>query len=317
MKIKGFLAVLILALLWGPAFLFVKVAVQEIPPLTIVATRVSVGALVLLGLLRYQKGQLPRTRSAWGHLAIVALTFNALPYTLLSWGQQYIDSALAAILVGTTPLFTLLLADFLTDDDHLTLSKTAGALLGFGGLVLLVAPSLLGGVRSTGLGLLAATAAAASYAVGMVYGHAHLRDLPPLAGPTTQMLLAAFFLVPLSLVAEHPYTLVLPSLPALASLLMLSFFSTVLAFVVYYRAQETTNATTLSMVTYINPIIATILGVLVLGERPSEVAYVSSALILVGVLITNGVYQSNVWHRLAALISEGFRPRDRRIAGEC
>jgi drug/metabolite transporter (DMT)-like permease len=225
---------------------------------------------------------------------------NALPFVLFCWGEQHIDSALAAILNGTTPLFTILLAHWFTQDDHLTPAKFAGVLLGFGGLVLLILPSLTDGVQATTWGLLAITVAAASYGVAIVYSRNHLRGLPPLIGPAAQLTMAAIYLLPLSLFIERPFSLPLPSWQALASLLMLAIFGTALAFIIYYRIMEYTSASYLSMVTYLVPVVGVVLGVVVLEEQLSWHAYAGCALVLLGVMAVNGLFnRSWSWRRNA------------------
>lgn len=178
MRLKNFMWLLALAALWGPSFLFIKVAVQEIPPLTMVVGRVGIAALLLLVILRMQGRSLPKFGPVWKHFAVMALVQNALPFTLFNWGEQYIDSALAAILNGTTPLFTILLAHIFVDDDRLTSGKLLGVLVGFGGLIILIMPSLVGGIEATTWGLIAVTIAAVSYGVAMVYSRLNLRGLP-------------------------------------------------------------------------------------------------------------------------------------------
>ncbi len=143
MGLKNFLWLLLLASLWGPSFLFIKVAVGEIPPLTLVVGRVGVAGLLLYIALRMQGKNLPKFGPIWKRFAVVGFFSNALPFFLFSWGEQYIDSALAAILNGTTPLFTIVLAHFFIADDRMTRVKVTGTLLGFVGLVLLIFPSLL------------------------------------------------------------------------------------------------------------------------------------------------------------------------------
>jgi drug/metabolite transporter (DMT)-like permease len=280
-----------LAALWGPSFLFIKVAVAEIPPLTLVAGRVGIAAALLLAMLRLQGGSLPKSRRLWMHFAVVGLFSNALPFALFSWGELYIDSALAAILNGTTPLFTMVLAHFFIADDRLSPVKVAGALLGFGGLALLIAPSLMGGVQATTLGLLAVTAAAASYGIAIVYTRQNLRGLPPLVGPVAQLTMASIYIVPLALIIEQPYRLPMPSWAAAGSLLTLAVFGTAVAFIVYYRLMERTSATYVSMVTYVVPVFGLALGIIVLAERPAWNAYAGCALILAGVMIVNGVFK--------------------------
>ncbi|MBE7550164.1 MAG: EamA family transporter [Anaerolineales bacterium] len=297
MKWKNFLLLLVLAALWGPSFLFIKVAVAEIPPLTIVLGRVGIGGLLLYAILRLQGRNLPPLGRVWLHFAFAAIVQNAIPFLLFGWGEQYIDSALAAILNGTTPLFTLLLAHMFTSDDRLTPTKTLGTFIGFSGLALLIGPSLLGGVKATTWGLIAVAVASLCYGIAIVYGRRNLRGLPPMVAPTAQLLLATLFMLPLSLVLEQPFNLPAPSWPALGSLLALGAFGTGLAFVVYYRIMEQTSATYVSMVTYLVPIFGVILGVVILNEQLGWNAYLGCALILLGVMIVNGVFRLAVWQR--------------------
>lgn len=288
MRLKVFVWLGVLALLWGPAFLFMKVAVQEIPPLTIATARVVLGAALLYLILKFQGTPLPGFGSIWKHFAIMGLTANAVPFALLSWGQQYIDSALNAILMGTMPLFTMLLAHFFARDDTLSVNKTAGILVGFGGLVALFMPALVDGIHATLWGGAAALGAAVSYSIAFVYARQRLRGQPPLVAPTAQMIMAAVFLVPLSFLIDRPAALLAPAWSTLGALLLLTVWSTVMAFVVYYRAMEEVSASTLSVVTYLNPIVATILGVVILHERLGWHAYVGYALIILGALTING-----------------------------
>jgi drug/metabolite transporter (DMT)-like permease len=297
MKFKIFMWLFVLAWVWGPAFLFVKVAVEEIPPLTLVAIRVSIAAALLYVIMKVQGHNLPKFGSIWKHFIILGLINNAVPYVLLSWGEQYIDSALAAILIGTTPIFTMILAHLYTTTDHLSSAKVFGVALGFGGVVALVGPALVGGVQATILGLLASVAAAASYAAALVYAKNHMRGLPPLVAPTAQLTVAAIFLAPLALIADRPATLPLPSWSAAGSLLLLATISTALAFALYYRALESISATNLSMVTYLIPIVATILGVIILHEQLGWNIYLGSVLILSGVMAVNGILPLPNWRR--------------------
>jgi drug/metabolite transporter (DMT)-like permease len=297
MGLRNFLWLLFLSSLWGPSFLFIKVAVGEIPPLTLVVGRVGIATLLLYAILRMQRRNLPKFGRIWKHFAVVGFFSNALPFFLFSWGEQYIDSALAAILNGTTPLFTIVLAHFFLADDRMSPVKVMGILLGFGGLVLLIAPSLVEGVRITTWGLIAATMAAACYGVAIVYTRKNLRGLPPLVAPTAQLMMATIYLLPLSLFIEHPFSLSLPSGAAIGSLLSLSIFGTALAFVVYYRILEETSATYVSMVTYLAPSIGVILGIIILNEQLGWSAYIGCVLILLGVMVVNGVFKNVSWRR--------------------
>lgn len=286
-----------LASLWGPSFLFIKVAVEDVPPLTLALVRVTIGALFLLLVVRLQRKSLPRNRRVWRSLAFVALMHNALPFVLFGWGEQYIDSALASILNGTTPLFTIVLAHFFVAGGRMTAPKVVGVLVGFAGLFVLAIPALLGGLQATAAGILAVTAASASYGVAIVYTRNHLRGLPPPTAPAAQLLLATLYLAPLSALIDQPWQLPAPSPAALGSLLALGLLGTGLAFVVYYRLLETADPTYVSMVTYVIPVFGVILGVVILGERLTWYTLAGFALILLGVLTVNGLFQGRLYAR--------------------
>lgn len=296
MRLRNLLLLLALSALWGPSFLFIKVAVAEIPPFTVVLGRVAIGALLLLIVLRVQGRDLPGRGRLWRHLAILGLVQNAIPFALFSWGELVIDSALASILNGTTPIFTILLAHFYVADDRLNAAKIVGVVLGFGGLLFLIAPSLAGGLQATTLGLLAVTLASFCYGVAGVYGRLHMRGTPPLVAPAGQLLMASFYLLPLSLL-ERPFALPAPSAAAVGSLLALGLLGTGVAFVLYYRLLETAEPSYISMVTYIVPVFGVILGVLVLDEQLTWNVYAAFALILLGVAVVNGLFRPDRWRR--------------------
>ena len=269
--------------------MFIKVAVHEIPPLTMAAARVTIAALILLVVLRLRKRALPKGRHMWLKFTIAGLFGNAMPFVLFNWGELYIDSALAAILNGTTPLFTLVIAHFFTDDDRLSTRKIIGAIIGFGGLLVLVAPSLFGGVEATTLGLLAVLLAAFCYGVNIVFTRTYLRGLPGLVAPAAQLSMASVLLIPVALLVDQPYQLAFPSLPAVSSLFALAIIGTGLAFIVYYRLLETTPASSMAMVTYLIPVFGIFLGVVVLNESLRWNAYVGCSLILIGVMVVNNI----------------------------
>jgi drug/metabolite transporter (DMT)-like permease len=290
MKFNNFLWILLLAAIWGPSFLFIKVAVHEVPPFTLVLGRVGLASLVLYLFLRMRGGRMPTDRQFWLRIAFMGLLANAVPFVLFSWGEQYVDSAMASILNGTTPLFTVVLAHYFAQDDRMSLTKLFGTILGFLGLALLVAPSLISGFQLETWGLLALVLAALCYGVTIVFARNYLRNYPPLVAPTGQLGMAALFLLPLSLIFEQPGQLAMPSLPALASWMALSLLGTAIAFLVYYHILDRFSASDLSMVTYLIPIFGILLGVIVLGEQPGWNAYVGCGLILLGVMGVNGVF---------------------------
>ncbi|MCB0193671.1 MAG: DMT family transporter [Anaerolineae bacterium] len=289
-QVEKFLWLIILACLWGSSYLFAKIGVTEIPPITFAMGRTALGASVLFLVLRFRGQRLPQWGGIWKHLALVALLHNAGPYILVAWAAQYIDSGFSAIIIGTTPLCTILLAHFLVADDRLTPTKLAGTMVGLGGLVVLVAPTLLTGVQATGAGVLAMLTVAVCYAIAIIYSRRHLRGLPALTAPTAQLMLATFYTLPLSLLIDQPLSLPMPSGLAISAWVGISVLGTALAFMVFYRLVEIATPTHISMVNYLIPIVGATLGVVVLGEQLSWNIYLGFAVILTGVLIANGIF---------------------------
>ena len=294
MQLKTLFWLVLMSLLWGPSFLFIKVAGQDIPPLTLAAARVCLAAGLLYLVLRLQGRHLPGWGPLWKRFTVAGLLLNAWPYALIFWSEQHIDSGLAAVLIGFHPLFTILLAHVFTAEDRLTPAKGMGAVVGFGGLVALVTPTLQDGLQATTWGVLATLVAALCYAGGTLYTRQKLRGLPPLVAPTAQLVTAALFLLPLALWFESPAGLSRPAGASLAALLALVVVSTVLTFIIYYQAMERLSATSLSLVAYLIPVVGLGLGVLFLGERPGWPAYLGCALVIAGMMVGNGLLQPRV-----------------------
>ncbi len=289
MSSRNFFWLLLLAAMWGPSFLFIKVAVAEIPSLTLVTGRVGIAAAVLYLCLRLRGGRLPSAARMWGHFMVLGFFAHALPFVLFSWGEIYIDSAMASILNGTTPLFTIVLAHFFISEERMTASMLTGTIAGMFGLLSLVYPSIRHGVNASSLGVIAVAAAAFSYAVAIVYARRRLTGLPPLVAPTAQLLSASLMIAPLALVLENPLQLATPSMAAFGSVAALAIFGTAIAFVLYYRIMESAGATYLSMVTYIVPVFGVGLGVFLLNERLQWSTYLGFGLILLGVMLVQGI----------------------------
>jgi drug/metabolite transporter (DMT)-like permease len=297
----NFLLLLALGTIWGSSYLFIKVAVAEVPALTLVAGRLTLAAIVMHIILRARGFSMPRDRQLWGVYAVMAFINAALPYSLISWGEQYIASGLAALLQATTPIFTMMLAQFLTSDERITPAKVAGVVTGFVGVGLLMLPDLRQGLQASLLGQLAVIGSSLSYAGSAIYARSRLRGQPPLVTSCGQLTMGVVYMIPASLLVDRPFHLS-PSLPALAAWAGLIFLGTVLAYLIYFTLLERTSATFTTMVTYIIPINGLLLGALVLHEQLDATVLGSLALVLLGVMLVNGT------RRLA------WRPSDRAAA---
>jgi drug/metabolite transporter (DMT)-like permease len=283
-----------LGTLWGSSYLFIKVAVAEVPALTLVFGRLAVASIVMWILLRVLGLSMPRSRQMWGVYAMLGFFGTAVPYSLISWGEQYISSGLASVLQATTPIFAVLLAHFLTHDERANAVKVLGVAIGFAGVAILMLPDLRQGVRANLLGQLAIVGSSLCYAWTAIYVRSRLRGQPALVSMTGQMTMGAAFMLPASLLVDRPFDLS-PSLPALASWMGLVVLGTLLAYGIYFTLIERTNATFATMVTYVIPVNALVLGALVLGESLSWTVLGSLALILVGVLLVRSEGGLRVW----------------------
>ena len=279
----------VLSILWGGSFFFIEVLVEHLPPLTIVNLRVALAAITLWAIILIRGVPTPKKAGHWLALVIVGALNNALPFTLITWGQTQIDSGLASILNATTPFFTVLLAGALLADEKLTNSKLAGVILGVIGTVIMIGPDALKGITGSLLGQLAVIGAAISYALAGVYSRRFKSwGISPLMIATGQVTFAALMLLPLTLAVDQPWTLSIPDTTVWLYMAGLAFLSTVLAYILYFRLIATAGATNAALVTFLIPISAILLGIFILGETFTAGQGVGMALIGVGLLVMDG-----------------------------
>jgi drug/metabolite transporter (DMT)-like permease len=278
------LLLLILGSIWGTSFLFIKIVVSEIGPLTLVAGRLGLAALSMGVILWRRRVPIPRERRIWWGYAVVGLLNGALPFALISWGEQFIPSGWAALLQAATPIFTILFAHILTRDDRIDPRKAVGVVTGFAGVALLMWPEVRGGLNASAWGMLAVVASSASYALASIFARVRLQGQLPMASAAGQFTMGFLYILPLAFAFEQPLTIT-PSWQALASWITLSLLGTVIAYVIYFALLARTSATFTTMVTYIVPINGLILGALVLGEPLSPLVLISLGLVIAGVLM--------------------------------
>lgn len=275
----------LLALLWGSSYLFGKIALTGIPPVTLVAIRVCVAACFLLLVLAWQGGRLPRDGRTWRMLFVQAV-FNSIgSWTLLAWGQQYIDSGLASVLNSTSPIFVFFITLLFARHESVTILKLAGACLGVTGVVSIVGVDVLNGLGQQVAGQLAALAGAMLYAGAAIYGRkfAHLSDTATAAGT---MIWASLCLVPLSLALEAPWTL-RPSGQAIAAAGILAVFCTGLALLIYFRLVRTLGSMGVASQSYLRAGIGVMLGIVLLGEQITPAVGLGLIAAILGVAAIN------------------------------
>lgn len=258
---------LALSTVWGGSFFFNGIAVQELPVFTVVVSRVALAAIILLIIMRLRGERLPQDRRVWTAFFAMGLLNNAIPFSLIVWGQQYIASGVASILNASTPLFTVILAHFLTSDERMTRGRFAGILIGFAGVAVMIG---LDAVGELGVGILAqllCLCGAISYAFAGIYGRRfRAMGITPMGTATGQVIASSLIMMPLVLVLDRPWALPLPSLTAIGALIGVAAISTALAYVLYFRILATAGATNLLLVTFLIPVGAILLGIAFLGE---------------------------------------------------
>jgi drug/metabolite transporter (DMT)-like permease len=275
-----------LSLLWGGSFLFVEVALQGLPPVTVVFGRVSL-AVLMLGLILALAGQrLPR--KAWGAALVMGILNNAVPFTLFAYAQGRIDGGLAAIVNATTPLWTVAVAHVFTLDERLTAPKVLALILGLGGVVVMTGGASGEGARGEVFAILACLAAAFAYGLAGVWGRRfRAMGVAPLATAFGQLAGSTLVLLPFWLFLDRPWSLNWPGLPPLLAVLAIASLSTALAYLIYFRLLASVGATNLSLVTFLIPVSAVAMGVLFLGETVLPRHVFGFLLIVAGLLVIN------------------------------
>jgi drug/metabolite transporter (DMT)-like permease len=278
-----------IALIWGGAFFFIGVAVRHVPPLTYVWLRLTIAAAAMLLFLRFKGQGLGLPPGAWGSIVLLALLNNALPFALFGWGQTHIASGLASILNATTPIWGVLVAHFLTQDERMTPRKIAGVLLGFGGVATMIGPSLLSSFGTNALAQLACVTASLSYALAAVWARRFRRQgISPLSVTTGQLTAGAMVMLPVSMLVDRPWTQAFPPLSAWGAIIALALLCTAFGYVLYFRLIETSGATNALLVTLLVPPVAILLGALFLSETLAPQDFIGLALIALGLAAIDG-----------------------------
>lgn len=274
-----------LALLWGASYLFIKVAVTEIPPVTLIALRVFGAAIFLMIVMGVRAEKLPRDAKTWRMLLLQAVLNSIGAWTVLAWGQQFVDSGLASVLNSTSPIFVFFITALITQHESLGGRKLLGAALGVLGVVLIVGIEALSGLGSQVAGQIACLVGAALYAGAAIYGKrfGHISAVATAAGT---MIWASIVLIPLALILDHPWTLT-PSMNALAATAVLSILCTGVALLIYFRLVRTLGSMGVASQSYLRAGIGVILGIVFLGETLNLPVAMGLGAAIVGVALIN------------------------------
>ncbi|WP_275783541.1 DMT family transporter [Pararhizobium gei] len=282
----------LLGLIWGGSFFFARIAVQHVPALTLVLLRVALAALALHLYVRGRFEIYREIRNRWRQFLLLGLINNAIPHSFIFLGQTEIGAGLAAILNATTPIWTVLIANALTEDEKFNLSKIAGSLLGLAGTVALIGPSALPGLAAEGRAkpmwaLLFPVIAAISYGFAGTYGK-RFRDLTPPVTAAGQLTASTLIMLPVSLLVDTPWILPAPPPTTLLAILALALVSTAYGYILFFRIIGRAGATNASLVTLLVPPGAILLGFLFLGESLERTHITGMLLIALGLVVLDG-----------------------------
>ena len=273
---------LLLSTLWGSSYTFIKIGVETIPPVTLIAARTLIAGSLLLVLVKARGLSLPRDRTSWGRFLFQACLNSVIPFTLIAWAEQTTDAGLATILNSTSPIFTFLLTVLITRHEAVTGRKLFGVFAGLLGVCLIVGFEALEGLGQETWAQLAIVAATISYAGAAIFGK-NFRGMDSMLPAAGSMICGAVLLVPVSLIVDRPWTLT-PSSSSLAALLGLSVVSTALAFVIYFRLIQTLGSVGTTAQAYMRVPIGVGLGVVFLGETLMPMAWLGLVCVLAGVI---------------------------------
>jgi len=255
-----------LSILWGGSFFFSKVALVDLKPFSVVLGRVFIAAIALNIIVRVTSHRMPTSLKMWFSFFVMGFLNNLLPFSLIFWGQTQISSSLASILNATTPVWTVLLAHFLTTDERITPNRISGVIFSMIGVVVMIGFDALQGWGSNVIAQLAVVGAAISYACAGIYGK-RFKETPAIVTATGQITGTTLMMIPIVIIFDKPWLLPKPGLNAWGALVGLALLSTALAYILYFRLLSSAGATNLLLVTFLIPVSAILLGTVILGEQ--------------------------------------------------
>ena len=286
MQTRHWIAFGILGVVWSASFLWIKIALAEIGPFSLVALRVLLGLLFAGGAVILGRAAWPRTFKGWFPFLLLGLTSVAIPFFLITWGELSIDSAVASILNATVPLFTIVIAHLFLGDDKMTVQRVLGLVVGFTGVIVLLSQDINSQARNSIIGQVAVIAAAFLYAASSVYARRTTLHAPGLVRGAAPLVSATLFMWIAAPILERP--LLIPRLPLTwIAVLWLGILGTGLAIALWYYLLHEIGPTRTGMVTYIFPLGGVILGVIFLDEPLSWQLTVGALLIISSIVVVN------------------------------
>ena len=285
---REWLMLVSLAAIWGGSFFFFKIMLAALPPFTVVFGRVGLAAVIMNLWLWLRRDYMPASTRTWGAFLVMGLLNNVIPFTLIVIGETRISVGLASILNATTPMFTVLVAHWLTASEKLTLGKLSGVVIGLAGVAVLIGPNVLSSIGNEDFaGEIACLSAALSYAFAGIYGR-RFKGLNPIKVATGQITGSSLVLLPLVAFIDRPWALPMPGSDIWCAMIGIAVLCTVLGYVLYFRILAVAGATNVLLVTFLVPVSALLLGWLVLGESITPRALGGMAVIGLGLACIDG-----------------------------
>jgi drug/metabolite transporter (DMT)-like permease len=272
---------LALATLWGGSYTFIKLGVATIPPVTLIAARTAIAGVLLLIVMRLRGIAMPTDVANWKRFTFQACLNSVIPWTLVAWGERYVDAGLTTILNSASPIFAFLFTAVITQHEAVTPRKLFGVVAGMAGICLIVGVDAFRGIGQGLLAEIAIVAATVCYACAAIFSRG-FKNLDPMAPAAGSLMAGAAILTPISLIVEQPWT-VTPSTSSLVALLGLAVFSTAAAFAIYFRLIHTLGSVGTTAQAYLRVPIGVVLSVVLLGERLSSTAWIGLACVVAGV----------------------------------
>ena len=275
--------ILLTGLLWGSAFLLIKIAIVTIPPYTLTMGRMGIATLALFVVLILRGQWLPLDRKSLALFAFIGLFGSALPFTLINWGEIHIPSGLAAVLMGIMPITTALLAHFFIPDEPFGWRKAIGIFVAFGGLLILVGIDAISGFDSSVTAQIAMLCAAAAYAVTTTFTRLRVAH-PGLIMATGSSMMGFLWTLPLALVYDRPWSLT-PDLMGVSATVLLGLLPSAVGILLFFHLIRRVGATIFAQVNYLIPLVGAFLGVVFLGEALNWQLISALVLVLSGISI--------------------------------
>ncbi|OGO55312.1 MAG: hypothetical protein A2V85_06770 [Chloroflexi bacterium RBG_16_72_14] len=277
---------LALGFLWGSSYFWIKIGVETLPPLTLIAGRLLLGGAFLATVVALARERLPRGARMYGHLLVMSVVNIVLPFILITVGEQTIDSALASILNATVPLTVIVLAPLFLPDERITMPRVAGLAVGFAGVIVLVAPDLVNLSDADLTGELMMLGSSLCYGVGNVYAKRNVHGLRPMIPALFQVAFAALIITLLALVIDQPFSRVHPEPEAIVAVVWLGILGSGFAYLCYFTILQRWGATRTSMVAYLLPLVGILMGTLI-GEPVTLYRVTGTLLIIAGIALVN------------------------------